>query len=247
MNPLISVIIPVYNGDRYLSEAIESVLAQKYRPLEIFVIDDGSTDNTAQVAKDFQSHIRYIYQPNRGAPSARNVGLKMASGNAIAFLDADDIWSENKLELQTEYLAKNPLIEIVLGYHKKIYSTKFKNGQPEFENYSVPEMSLQLGTALFRKSVFDKVGLLNQEFRYSDDLDWFMRARELGVLMMVYPETALFYRRHDRNITNQVELNNQYMLKMLKKSLERRRQQNHGLAKSLPHLSVQVEADETSL
>jgi glycosyltransferase involved in cell wall biosynthesis len=122
MNSLISVIVPVYNGDLYLAAAIESILAQNYQPIEILIIDDGLTDNTAKIADRFQQHVRYIYQPNSGAPSARNLGLKMATGEIIAFLDADDIWHEQKLALQLDILAKNSSVSVVLGHRQKIHS-----------------------------------------------------------------------------------------------------------------------------
>ena len=91
---LISAIIPAYNAERYISQAIESVLAQPYRPIEIVVADDGSTDGTAAIAKSY-SAVRYVYQPNQGPPVARNAGLAHSSGELIAFLDADDFWPQH--------------------------------------------------------------------------------------------------------------------------------------------------------
>ena len=235
--PLISVIVPVYNGDRYLAEAIESVLVQDYHPIEIIVIDDGSTDRTRQVAESFQKHIHYIYQLNRGAANARNTGLKIANGELIAFLDADDTWESKKSNLQLDIFADNPSTEIVLGYLQRTHSTKSIDGNPVFENYDNPVMALSLGAASIRRSVFDRVGLFDEELQYADDLDWFMRARELNISMKVHTDTVLFYRRHDRNMTNQVELGNQYLASMFKKSLDRRRGQKNKLATSLSNVS----------
>jgi glycosyltransferase involved in cell wall biosynthesis len=237
MNSLISVIIPVYNGGLYLGAAIDSILVQNYQPIEILIIDDGSTDNTAKVAERFWQHVRYIYQPNSGAPSARNLGLKMAAGEIIAFLDADDIWHEQKLTLQLDIFAKNPSVEIVLGQRQRIHSIDLINGVTQSPSNISPELVLSLGTSLFRKSVFDTVGDFDRDLKFSDDWDWFMRARELGIEIAICPTTVLFYRRHDRNITNQIELSNKDILKMLKQSLDRRRQQNHGVANFLPEIS----------
>lgn len=103
---LISVIIPVYNREKYVSEAIESVLKQTYQFLDIIVIDDGSTDKSAEIIKSFGSKIRYFYQENSGISSALNHGLKVAKGEFIAFLDSDDLWTENKLNLQIKVLKK---------------------------------------------------------------------------------------------------------------------------------------------
>src|SRR5436305_1029668 len=90
--PMISVIIPVYNGERYLGEAIESVLAQSYHWLEIILVDDGSTDGSATVAKQFSPAVQVVRQPNLGAGAARNRGIALAQGEFLAFLDADDLW-----------------------------------------------------------------------------------------------------------------------------------------------------------
>jgi len=99
-NPLISVIIPVYNGERYLAEAIESALAQTWEPVEIIIVDDGSTDGSADVASRFASSVKYDLQPHAGPGAARNRGARLARGDYLAFLDADDLWLKEKLKLQ---------------------------------------------------------------------------------------------------------------------------------------------------
>ena len=112
---LVSVILPVYNGERYLGEAIESILTQDYRPIEVIVVNDGSTDNTETIAKQYDNDIIYVLQENSGPAAARNKGLRMASGGIIGFLDYDDLWSDNKLSLQLARLADDPSVEIVVG------------------------------------------------------------------------------------------------------------------------------------
>ncbi|MBD3561475.1 glycosyltransferase family 2 protein, partial [Planktothrix sp. FACHB-1355] len=111
----VSAIIPVYNGEKYLAEAIKNVKNQDYQPLEIIVIDDGSTDRTPEVAAAFKDSIRYVSQPNSGPAAARNHGIRIANGDVIAFLDVDDLWSDDKLKLQANYLANNPSVGIVQG------------------------------------------------------------------------------------------------------------------------------------
>jgi len=103
----ISVVIPTYNSGPFIARAIDSVLNQTLAPCEIIVVDDGSTDNTAQVVKKYDN-VKYIHQQNAGASVARNTGIEAATGNWIAFLDADDEWMANNLELQTELLKRNP-------------------------------------------------------------------------------------------------------------------------------------------
>src|SRR3990170_3473675 len=109
----VSVIIPAYNSARFLPEAIESVLAQTYKDYGIIVIDDGSTDNTKETLEPYFDKIKYIYQQNQGAASARNTAIRHSQGEYIAFLDADDVWLPEKLHIQVEYLNNNPGIAMV--------------------------------------------------------------------------------------------------------------------------------------
>lgn len=235
--PLISAIIPVYNGERFLAEAIESVLAQRHRPLEIIVIDDGSTDATAEVASRFKGSIQYAYQPNSGPPAARNRGLNMARGAVIGFLDADDLWPENKLEAQLSRLQEDPSVEIVIGFKKVVKVGKLIEDKHEADNLMDPHVNLSLGCALIRSSVFDAIGFFDETLHYCDDWDWFMRARELGVSMSLHRDVTLIARRHEHNLTNRTDVANRYALRMLKKSLDRRRQQGRMPATSLPKLT----------
>jgi glycosyltransferase involved in cell wall biosynthesis len=220
---LVSVIMPVYNGERFLAEAIESVLAQGHRPLEAIVVDDGSTDSTAQVASRFPEGVRYVYQPNSGPPAARNRGLKMAQGSFIGFLDADDLWTEGKLELQLALLDGNPSVEVVIGLKQIVRIVGLQGGRHQSEKLSEADVNLNLGTSLFRRSAFETVGFFDEALQHCDDWDWYMRARETGVSMARHQDVTLIYRRHEDNITNRVEVGHHYALKMLKKSLDRRK------------------------
>lgn len=235
-NSLVSVIVPVYNCERYLAEAIESILAQTYRPIEIIIVDDGSTDNTSSIAKAFGKEVKYFYQPNSGPPYARNRGLKMARGDIIGFLDADDLWERNTLEVQLSRLEKNPAVEIVLGKIQVILPCRDSADKTDFEVFADPWVALHLGSALFRKSVFEAVGVFDESLHYSDDWDWFMRARELGIPMIIHSEVTMFHRRHEQNITNQKKASNSSTLRMLKKSLVRRRKKQNKV-ESLPKVS----------
>ena len=234
----ISVIVPVYNGEDFLREAVESIHGQDHRPGEVIIVDDGSTDGTSVIASGFPD-VRYVHQPNGGPASARNAGLRLARGNIICFLDADDLWTENKLAHQLSCIATDPSVEIVIGLSQLMRQTRFLNGKREFEDYLDPRLMLNLGATMIRKSAFDTVGLFDETMRYSEDWDWFMRARELGVKTTVLKEVVQLHRRHDRNITNQADAGNQYAIRMIKMSLDRRRRRDGGLAASLPKLAVQ--------
>jgi glycosyltransferase involved in cell wall biosynthesis len=233
----VSVIIPVYNGEAFLKEAFESIRQQEYELLEIIIVDDGSTDKTKEIAASFEKEVRYIYQPNSGLPATRNRGVKMARGDVIAFLDVDDLWSKDKIRLQIALLRNSPSAEIVLGYTQIMTLTGIIDGIHVFKEWGAPVLAMSVGGAVFRKSVFDKIGLFDEIQRYCDDWDWFMRAREFNIEMVVHKEVVQLYRRHDQNMTNQQSLGNQYFIRMLKKSLDRRRQENCGQAESLPRLS----------
>ncbi len=117
--PLVSVIVPVYNGERYLTKTIQSVLTQDYQPIEIIVVDDGSTDRTAEIVRA-QPNIHYIYQNNRGVSAARNTGIAAAQGEFLAFLDADDMWVPQKLSVQVSYLTQHPDVGFVYAYRRMI-------------------------------------------------------------------------------------------------------------------------------
>jgi len=220
--PFVSVIIPVYNGEEFLSEAVESVQRQGYQPLEIIVVDDGSTDGTERIAAALKDVVRYVYQPNSGPPSARNQGVRAARGDVIAFLDADDLWSENKLECQLSYLAADPTVQVVQGPLQLIRRDGGVGGKERFSTFLPPRMTLSLGSALFRRSVFDQIGLLDESLPYNDDVDFFFRIRECGIPILVHDEVTYFYRRHEHNITNQRQPNEYYFVVALKKSHDRR-------------------------
>src|SRR5215831_9468158 len=113
--PIVSVVIPTYNNARFLPEALDSLLGQTYRDFELIVVDDGSTDDTLEVLKPYRHLIRYVRKENGGPASARNLGIRHASGELIAFQDADDIWLPDKLQLQVDYLREHPEVGLVFS------------------------------------------------------------------------------------------------------------------------------------
>ena len=235
MGPLVSVIIPVFNGERFLREAVQSVLDQKYSPVEIIIVDDGSTDGTATVARSLGETVRYLRQTNQGPAAARNRGIEQAQGSLIAFADADDLWPSEKLELQLPYLINDPAIEIVMGRIQQVRLSKTVNGQTQAEEFDEPAFSVNLGSAVIRKSVFERVGLFDETMRYSEDVDWFMRAREAGAAIVTLDAVTLLYRQHEENMTRGKSTTELNVLKALKRSLDRRREQT-GVASALPRL-----------
>jgi len=180
--PKVSIIIPTYNQSQYLEEAIESVLNQTYKNIEIIIVDDGSTDNTSEVVKSFDNKIIYIQQKNKGASGARNTGIKKANGQYIAFLDADDMWLKNKLEKQIEFIQNNPeigllgtgcyqMIDMSKMIHKKIFPAKNEILQKDLIKYNPFIQS----SVMIKKDVFNHIDLYDEKFKESEDYDLWLR------------------------------------------------------------------------
>lgn len=233
-SPLISVIMAVYNGEKFIIEALESIVQQDYPALEIIVVDDGSTDATASLVKDFaRNHVvplRYAYQENQGQPAAQNCALRLVQGEVITFLDADDLWPSHRLDAQlarlltpTESSSSAP--SIVLGKKQRFIDGATVN-QAELDNANNRPFHYSLAASLFTRKVFSEVGLFDQSLRYQADWDWFIRAKNLGILMAVIPEVTVLGRIHTQNITRHRELTNMDSIQMLKKHIRQLRDHN---------------------
>lgn len=239
----VSVVIPAYNAEKYLAEAIESVLVQQSSDLEIIVVDDGSTDGTAAVAGRYADRIRFVRQSNLGVAAARNHGIRLARGEVLGFLDADDCFTADALELQLLRLRRHPEVDIVLG-QRSYFSTPAPPDLAE-ENLANPAddyLFLSFGCSLIRRSVFDSIGFLSESMRFCEDWDWFMRARESDVPLLIHKCIVLHVRLHETNTTRQRELGKKFTLEMFRRSLTRRKAAN-GSPVSLPPLSSFLEPE----
>jgi len=236
--PRVSVVMPAFNAEAFIVEAIASVLAQAHRPLEVIVVDDGSTDSTAALAASFGGAVRLHRQANAGPPTARNRGLELATGEFVTFLDADDLFTPEMLVRQLARMRRRPDIDIVLGGMRH-----FEDGDPDGASLRQEgEISLQLSCGLFRRSVFDTVGRFDPALWQCDDWDWFMRARELRVGLLLHRDVVVHHRLHGANLTRDREAAKRYQAMMFKRSLERRRARN-GVAAVLPPLSAFMEPE----
>jgi glycosyltransferase involved in cell wall biosynthesis len=184
--PEVTVLIPAYNRANLIIESLESVFAQTYRDFEIIVVDDGSTDNTAEVLHPLEEQglLRYIYQKNAGEAAARNKGLLEARGRYIAFLDSDDLFEPEKLELQTEYLQNHPEVGLVHSGYIKFDNAGNNLGYRDaswFSGSIYPKILLYWTTlmavdaVLIPRSVLENVGLFNENLRTGPDLDLWRR------------------------------------------------------------------------
>ncbi len=237
LGPSLSVVIPVFNGETYLADAVESVRRQAYTDLEVILVDDGSTDGTADVIRRLPPDgLHYVRQDNGGPARARNRGLARARGSIIGFLDADDLWPAGRLHRQLAVLQRDPSIDIVLGRVQLVRATGAAPGLP-LEESSLPFVLLTPTAALFRRRVFERVGGFDEALRYGEDSDWFMRAREREVRVVLEQDVALLYRRHAGNMTRGRNMKELQVFEVLKRSLDRRRKGGGGAAASLPGLS----------
>jgi len=196
--PLASVIVPVYNGDRYLGFALQSIFEQDYRPSEVIVVDDGSVDGTSEIAKSYE--VRYIYQTNQGQAMAMNVGIAAARGEFLAFLDADDLWAPNKLSVHIGYLLEHPDVGYVIARMQNFLEQGAQLPPRITKDLSLTDYAaLCVGNLVARKTVFEQIGDFDTTYRYAKDVDWFVRAQEAGIRMAILPEILLYRRLHESN------------------------------------------------
>jgi glycosyltransferase involved in cell wall biosynthesis len=228
--PLVSVIIPVYNCEQYLAEAIESALAQTYGPVEIIVVDDGSTDSSSGVARGFEDlGVRYFHQPNSGPGAARNLGVRMAQGSFFAFLDADDIWIPGKLSLQMAAFEDEAELDMVFGRVMEFLcpsseaslKTEVKTGEGPLAGYYP-------GTMVVKRESFFRVGPFATNWRVGEFIDWFSKADEEGLKSLIVPEVVTKRRIHDTNVGIRERHSQTDYLRILKQAMDRRREKEPG-------------------
>ena len=201
--PLVSAIVPVYNGERFLQEALQSVVDQDYRPLELIAVDDGSTDGSAEIIARF-SEARSITQHHAGVAAARNRGVAAAQGDILAFLDQDDYWAVEKLRIQVDYLEQRPKVGMVLTQMRTFLEPGI--GRPSWLSQRLLDEhapGLLPGTFMVRRELFDRVGPFNVEFDTGSDSEWLLRARHLGEPLPVIPRVLLHRRVHSENQSGQ--------------------------------------------
>jgi glycosyltransferase involved in cell wall biosynthesis len=222
--PQVSVVIPVHNGEEFLADAIESVLAQTYPSYELIVVDDGSTDHTREIVQSYPG-VQYLYQAQRGPAAARNRGIRAAHGEYLAFLDADDLWMPDKLSLQMKAFEMDPALEIVSGQIEQ-----FASSAPETSaarTYAFPEQPIPGYSPiaiLIKRTAIEKVGLFDEDDRSAEVIGWLVQTIESNANMLFLPELVARRRIHGKNIsiTDQQDKNRK-MIQILKGSIDRKR------------------------
>lgn len=220
--PLVSVITAVYNGEPYVGAALESLFAQDYEPFEAIVVDDGSTDGTPGIVQSFEG-VCYLSQPNAGQAVARNTGLSQATGEYVAFLDADDTLPPHKLSTQVGYLLAHPEIGCVLGRQELVFDgierPEWLSRDPVYGDLD----GIPLVSAVIRREILDELGGFDPAYRHAEDRDLFVRMREQGVATHVLPEIVLYRRFHGSNLTGS-RPGNHPLLRSLKAKVDRGRE-----------------------
>ena len=208
MRTKVTIVVPAYNADRWLRDALNSAVAQTYRAHEIIVVDDGSEDRTGEIARSFGDKIKYIKQPNQGVSAARNTALRAATGDWIALLDSDDLIVPEKLEKQVAVIEANP--ELVVVY--SAFQYLFSNGET-LQKPSFPAVKLWPGlryrtpilpsTSMIRRSALEEVGGFSTEYHHGEDWElWFRLVRRYSAkAFQDVPETLTTYRHWENNVT----------------------------------------------
>ncbi len=204
----ISVIIPAYNQGHFLAEAIRSIQAQTYQDWETIVVDDGSTDNTAEVTRSFTDpRIRYVYKQNGGLSSARNEGIRHAHGEYLSLLDSDDCFLPEKLALLVSALEAQPHLGLVAGQaipvdeHGRPVGKQFDTPLPNDPAQLLLGNPLHVGSVLLRRCWQEKVGFFDETLRSYEDWDMWLRLALAGCQMSYIPQPVSLYRFHTAQMT----------------------------------------------
>ncbi|MFT5641874.1 MAG: glycosyltransferase involved in cell wall biosynthesis [Cyclobacteriaceae bacterium] len=222
----VSVILPVYNGEKYLLDCIESIINQSIVPKEILIIDDGSTDNSAAIALHYPQ-LRYKKILNKGVANARNKGLEMASFDWIAFIDQDDLWTHNSLKSRMNALENATHAKIVIGRQK--WFLDGMSTAPSWVKKEQMQSSLDgylLGCSLIHKDLFEEYGTFNDSFRFASDFDWFFRLKDASEDFLQVDDIVLNKRIHEMNESRHAKASLTELTRAIYQSVLRKRTKN---------------------
>jgi glycosyltransferase involved in cell wall biosynthesis len=220
----ITCIIPAYNAERYILEALDSVFAQTLRVDQIIVVNDGSTDRTDEILRTLGSRIEYYAKEHSGICPTLNRGLAAAKGEMLTFLDSDDIWTSDKTQIQYDYLIAHPEIDACFGHTQEFLSPDIPAEQLA-GLYARPEplAGIHKVCAMIRRDFFEKVGPYDEAARGADFIDWYARAKEAGIRQYVHPDIFAHRRVHLHNYTRVKREELHGYMKVLKSALDRKR------------------------
>jgi glycosyltransferase involved in cell wall biosynthesis len=230
LGELVSVIIPTYNGQRFIAETLESVLAQTHALLEIIVVDDGSSDKTGTIVSGFAPRVRLLKQAHLGHPAARNCGLLAATGDYVSFIDHDDLWTRDKIASQLDCFAGDPTLDLVFGHIQNFLTPGLSDAdRRNIVSPLLPIPGLLQGAMLARRASFDRVGRFSEKRSMGDFLEWYGRALSLDLRIHIQASVVLSRRIHATNFQRtHGPLRAQY-LPVVKQLLDRRRGASAGV------------------
>jgi glycosyltransferase involved in cell wall biosynthesis len=199
---VISVIIPAYNSENYIQESLDSLYNQVLSvPIEIIVVNDGSTDKTADILLSQGNKIKVITQDNLGAVRAKNAGFRKASGNFICSLDSDDLYLSTKLDQQWKFLKEHLEYDMVFCKIKQFISPELDDGTKKIPKDVEILTSMNFAGGMYRASVFEVNGYIDESIlNYGDFVDWFAKAKEKSISHSVIDEILMLRRVHDLNL-----------------------------------------------
>jgi glycosyltransferase involved in cell wall biosynthesis len=221
----ISVLIPCWNAEAYVGDAIRSVIEQDVEPDEIIVVDDGSNDRSAAIAEAFGPAVSLLRQANRGVGAALNLAIANATGDVIAFLDADDLWLPGKLAVQIAALTANPVLDGVFAHMRAFVSPDLSAEQRAavaVSDETTP--AFVKNTLLLRRQAFDRFGTFDEDRRHADFIAWYARASTQGFCWQMLPNLVSLRRIHATNMgrISRVSQREDYLL-VMKELIERKR------------------------
>jgi len=238
---LVSVVIPAFNSEQYITECIDSVLIQTYKNIEIIIVNDGSTDNTVNIVNGYNKEkIKLFHQENSGSAAARNHGVEQASGTWIAFIDADDIWLPDKLQKQLEHCSNRDWSHTDLFFQGGIYprhtkTTEFtaKHSGSILKNLLV-ENSIGTSSVVIKTKIFQELGGFNTNLRALQDWDLWLRVAEKHQACY-FDEPLVYYRVHSSSISRNVRKTLPYHLSLINQVFSQQ-----GLASHLQELKYEA-------
>ena len=221
----VSVVVPARDAERYIDQALQSILDQEPAPLEVIVADNGSSDRTAAIASAHAPAVRVLRLPRAGGPpTSRNAAIAASRGSIVGFLDADDVWEPGKLAAQLAALDADPGLGYVLGHQRLLVEPGCK--LPAWARLAAfeGEHPCHFTSALLvRREVLEAVGPFSESSPHAETADWFLRARELGVRGRILPRLVVHKRVHGDNISGNQAVARSGVLHAIKGSLDRRR------------------------
>ena len=223
---LVSCIVPAFNSATYLREALESISAQTYRPIEIIVVDDGSEDDTADVAAAYRPSVRFVTQPTAGPAATRNRGVHEARGELIAFLDADDLWHPEKLTRQTARFDARPELDVSVTHIENFWISELVAEAQRLRDdaRTRPMPGYVTMTMMARRRAFDAIGPFDASLWHTDAGDWFLRAAAHGAVIELLPDVLVSHRMHRSNLSRRYGPDSRAeFVRMVKRSLDARR------------------------